>query len=49
MGLAAFYTPETLASFLGVSFTTIDSWNNGGHGPPFVKLGNRVRYTDADA
>ncbi len=43
-----FYTPETLAASLGVSTSTIDSWNSSGYGPPFVKLGNLVRYTDED-
>ena len=42
---AGFYTPETLASYLGVSLSTIYSWNSSGYGPPFVKLGNLVRYT----
>jgi excisionase family DNA binding protein len=42
---AGFYTPETLATYLGVSLSTIYSWNSSGYGPPFVKLGNLVRYT----
>ena len=45
---AGFYTPETLASYLGVSLSTIYSWNSSGYGPPFVKLGNLVRYTFED-
>ena len=45
---AGFYTPETLASYLGVSLSTIYSWNSSGYGPPFVKLGNLVRYTYED-
>jgi excisionase family DNA binding protein len=45
---AGFYTPETLASFLGVSLSTIYSWNSSGYGPPFMKLGNLVRYTFED-
>ena len=42
---AGFYTPETLASYLGISTSTIYSWNSSGYGPAFVKLGNLVRYT----
>ena len=42
------YTPETLAAYLGVSLSTIYSWNSSGYGPPFVKLGNLVRYTYED-
>ncbi len=45
---AGFYTPETLATYLGVSTSTIYSWNSSGYGPPFVKLGNLVRYTYED-
>jgi len=43
--LAGFYTPETLATYLGVSLSTIYRWNSSVYGPPFVKLGNLVRYT----
>jgi excisionase family DNA binding protein len=43
--LAGFYTPETLATYLGVSLSTIYRWNSSGYGQPFVKLGNLVRYT----
>ena len=45
---AGFYTPETLASYLGVSTSTIYSWNSSGYRPAFVKLGNLVRYTFED-
>jgi excisionase family DNA binding protein len=45
---AGFYTPETLAIYLGVSLSTIYSWNSSGYGPPFVKLGNLVSYTYED-
>ncbi len=45
---AGFYTPETLAAHLGVLLSTIYSWNSSGYGPPFVKLGNLVRYTFED-
>lgn len=45
---AGFHTPETLAAYLGVSTLTIYSWNSSGYGPPFVKLGNLVRYTYED-
>ena len=43
---AGFYTPESLATDLGVSLSTLYSWNSSVYGPPFVKLGNLVRYTD---
>ncbi len=45
---SGFYTPETLAAYLGVSTSTIYSWNSSGYGPSFVKLGNLVRYTYED-
>jgi hypothetical protein len=37
---AGFYTPETLATNVGVQLSTIYSWNSSGYGPPYVKLGN---------
>jgi len=37
-----------LAAYLGVALSTINSWNSSGYGPPFVKLGNLVRYTYED-
>ena len=40
----SFYTPETLAAYLGVSTSTIYSWNASGYGPAFLKLGTLVRY-----
>jgi hypothetical protein len=45
---AGFYTTKTLATYLGVSLSTIDSWNSSGYGPPFVKLDNLVRYSYED-
>lgn len=45
---SGFYTPETLASYLGVSIATIDSWTESGYGPPAVTLGNLVRYSHED-
>ena len=40
----SFYTPETLAAYLGVSTSTIYSWNTTGYGPAFIKLGTLIRY-----
>jgi excisionase family DNA binding protein len=47
---AGFYMPETLATYLGVSLSTIYSWSSSSYGPPFVKLGNHVRsaYEDVE-
>ncbi len=45
---ASFHTPETLATYLGVATSTIYRWNTSGYGPPFRKLGNRIRYTFED-
>jgi excisionase family DNA binding protein len=41
----------TLASRLGVSRSTLQSWRYNGRGPRFIKLGRMVRYrtTDIDA
>lgn len=45
---AGFPTPQTLAAFLGVSLSSIYSWNSSGYGSPFVKLGNLLRCTSVD-
>lgn len=33
-----------MATFVGVSSSTIYCWNSSSYGQPFVKLGNPVRY-----
>lgn len=38
----------TLASRLGVSRSTLQSWRYTGRGPRFIKLGRMVRYRSAD-
>jgi predicted DNA-binding transcriptional regulator AlpA len=38
----------TLASRLGVSRSTLQSWRYTGRGPRFLKLGRMVRYRSAD-
>lgn len=37
-----------LATRLGVSRSTLQSWRYGGRGPRFIKLGRMVRYRNAD-
>ncbi len=41
----------TLATRLGVSRSTLQSWRYTGRGPRFIKLGRMIRYrtTDVDA
>jgi hypothetical protein len=36
-------TPETLAAYLGVSLSTIYSWNSSGYGLPFV-MSSDIRF-----
>lgn len=38
----------TLASRLGVSRSTLQSWRYTGRGPQFIKLGRMIRYRTAD-
>lgn len=38
----------TLATRLGVSRSTLQSWRYTGRGPRFIKLGRMVRYRNAD-
>lgn len=40
-------TPET-ANYLDVSEPTVNRWRGTGDGPPYVKIGSRVRYRRAD-
>ena len=42
------YSLDTLAAYLDVSLSTIDSWHSSGYGPPLVKLGKPVRTTVKD-
>lgn len=37
-----------LATRLGVSRSTLQSWRYGGRGPRFIKLGRMVRFRNAD-
>jgi excisionase family DNA binding protein len=39
---------STLASRLGVSRSTLQSWRYAGRGPRFIKLGRMIRYRTAD-
>lgn len=38
----------TLASRLGISRATLQSWRYAGRGPRFIKLGRMVRYRAGD-
>jgi predicted DNA-binding transcriptional regulator AlpA len=38
----------TLATRLGVSRSTLQSWRYGGRGPRFIKLGRMIRYRNVD-
>lgn len=40
-------TPEA-AEYVGVSVPTLNRWRVQGDGPPYVKIGSRVRYRRAD-
>ena len=40
--------PTTAAAQLGVKAGTLAKWRVSGLGPPFLKLGSRVRYSRAD-
>jgi hypothetical protein len=36
------------AGFVGVSPRTLEKWRIGGDGPPYLKLGTRVVYSEED-
>ena len=37
--------PNGAAAYLGLSVPTLARWRSEGHGPNYLKYGNRVRYT----
>ena len=41
-------TPEQVASRLGISVEVLDTWRQGGQGPPWVQIGPEARYDDID-
>jgi predicted DNA-binding transcriptional regulator AlpA len=40
--------PPAVADLLGVKRATLATWRWRGDGPPFVRVGSRVRYSPAD-
>ena len=36
------------ANYLGVSIHTLEKWRSLKKGPPYLKVGHFVRYTEAD-
>ncbi|MGW1137614.1 helix-turn-helix transcriptional regulator [Streptomyces zhihengii] len=38
------YSPDELATRLGVPVKTVYAWNHKGTGPRFVRVGRHVRY-----
>ena len=41
-------TPEQVAGILKLSPATLARWRWDGSGPPFIKIGGRVRYAESD-
>lgn len=41
-------TEKQVAEKMELSQRTLQAWRRTGNGPPFVKLGNAVRYIDGD-
>ena len=41
-------SPEQVKQRLGISLPTLARWRGAGEGPPFIKMGHRVAYTDSD-
>jgi len=39
-----FLTPAELSEYLGIDTKTLANWRSGGAGPPYERLGNRIRY-----
>ena len=41
-------TATEVAEALGLTIRTLEDWRYKGEGPPFLKIGHRVRYDAAD-
>ncbi len=41
-------SPQQLADELGCAVATVYRWNHFGSGPPYARLGRRVRYRRSD-
>ncbi len=48
MTIPALFTPNTLATYLGVPVKTIYRWNTRGVGPKRCRVGKHVRYRPED-
>ncbi|HCG3140088.1 TPA: helix-turn-helix domain-containing protein [Corynebacterium striatum] len=48
MGLLDAYKPQELASELGVSVHTLNTWRSRKKGPRFVRIAGRIHYMRAD-
>jgi excisionase family DNA binding protein len=43
-----FWSSDYVAALVGLTRNTLEKWRVRGQGPPFVKLGGRVRYRRSD-
>jgi predicted DNA-binding transcriptional regulator AlpA len=46
--VTALLTTKQAAAFLGIAPATLDNWRSLKKGPPFLRVGARVRYEAAD-
>jgi predicted site-specific integrase-resolvase len=42
------FDPTDAANYLGLAVQTLSRWRVEGGGPPFLKLGSRIRYMRSD-
>ncbi len=42
------WDPTRTAVYLGTAMRTLANWRHEGFGPPYVKVGSRVRYRRCD-
>ena len=47
-GVGHLLTVEEVAGLLRCSVSSLNKWRLTGRGPPFVRVGSRVRYSTAD-
>ncbi|UMP04143.1 helix-turn-helix domain-containing protein [Amycolatopsis sp. EV170708-02-1] len=45
VSIEGLWTPEELATFLGIPEKTLRDWRFKGYGPSWIKMGKHVRYS----
>lgn len=44
MNMTGYFNARELAQHLGISMPTVQRWRKEGKGPPYIKIGQIIRY-----